>query len=123
MVILERLRVQTIAGVSMSTIVAAVSRGRLVEAEAFELEKSGDGHERPGRLVKGITLASARAYWGWSPAAVDEILADHGLDPDADNVLLKAIFRKDVTIRSEYGEVRCQLYLVQRIRPVGAGSD
>ena len=120
MILMERLRLQTLAGVSMSTITAAVSRGRLDEAEAFELIQDGDGRERPGRLVRGVTLESARAYWNWSLAAVDEILADHGLSPDADDVLLKAIYTTDVVVD---GAFRSRLYLANSIRPVPRGAD
>lgn len=120
MILMERLRLQTLAGVSMATITAAISRGRLHEAEGFEMTQDGDGLEKPGRLVRGVTLESARQYWGWSNAAIDEILADHGLSPDADNMLLKATYLKDVVADSGF---RSRLYLAIRIRPVPRGSD
>ena len=51
-----------------------LSRGRLVEQDALIGE----------RIVKGITLVSLAAYFGWSPATCDALLESHGIDPASD---------------------------------------
>ena len=63
-----------LAGTTSVNLRTLVSRGRLVEADAL-IE---------GTVRKGVSLASMAAYYGWSPATVDQILVMHGVEPESD---------------------------------------
>ena len=87
MILIERNRLSGFLGRAYSTIGVGVHRGKLIEEEGFT---------ESGRPVKGITLESARIYWEWSPATVDELLMQHDIHPDTkDSWFLKAMFEVD----------------------------
>ena len=73
-VLVSRRQAGIVAGIEQSHLRTLVSRGRLVEDDALIGE----------RIVKGVTLDSLAAYFGWSPRVVDELLASHGIDPRLD---------------------------------------
>ena len=69
-ILLSRKLTAHLAGVE--SVQSLISRGRLTEADALI----------GGTVRKGVTLASAAAYWGWSKSTVDAICAAHGVDDD-----------------------------------------
>lgn len=73
-ILVSRRQAEALAGMTSSHLRVLVSRGRLVEQDALIGE----------RIVKGITLASLAAYFGWSPLVVDDLLASHRVNPDSD---------------------------------------
>ena len=72
MILLSRAYAAQLAGRSLESIKGLVKRGRLAEGDALIA----------GTVRQGITWRSLVAYFGWSPATQDEILAVHGLTSD-----------------------------------------
>ena len=70
-ILLSRKLTAQLAGVADGSVQSLISRGRLTEADALI----------GGTVRKGVTLARAAAYWGWSPSTVDAICFQHGVDP------------------------------------------
>ena len=70
-ILLSRKLTGELAGVRDVSVQSLISRGRLTEVDALI----------GGTVRKGVTLASAAAYWGWSPSTVDAICFQHGVDP------------------------------------------
>lgn len=70
-ILLSRKLTAQLAGISDGSVQSTISRGRLTEIDALI----------GGTVRKGVTLASAAAYWGWSPSTVDAICFQHGVDP------------------------------------------
>ena len=73
-ILVSRPEATRLAGTTSVNLRTLVSRGRLVEGDAL-IE---------GTVRKGVTLASMAAYYGWSPATVDQILGAHGVPVDSD---------------------------------------
>ena len=87
MILIERNRLSGFLGLAYSTINGGIHRGRITEAEAITDK---------GLPVKGVTLESARTYWRWSDATVDELLLQHHIDIETkDSWVLRAMFRVD----------------------------
>ena len=70
-ILLSRKLTAQLAGVADGSVQSLISRGRLTEVDALI----------GGTVRKGVTLASAATYWGWSPSTLDAICASHGVDP------------------------------------------
>ena len=70
-IVLSRKLVSRLASMSLDSVRVAIHRKRLVQEDVFDGTK----------VCIGITIESVVAYCGWSPRTVDEILANHGIDP------------------------------------------